>query len=96
MDWQAPTPPSRLQKERVGDDGADRGKCNRARDHVLWTMQQNAHEQAALCVRFDRNRVTAAAAAARHVIIPYNLSRHFSSPDELGLVVWIAMSARAW
>jgi hypothetical protein len=55
-------------------------------------MQQNAHEKAALCVRFDRNRI-AAAAAARHVIIPYNLSRHFSSPDELGLVVWIAMSA---
>ena len=35
-------------------------------------------------VRIDRNR-SCTATAARHVVIHYNLSRHFSSPDELGL-----------
>jgi hypothetical protein len=75
---------SGLQEQRVGDDGADRGKRQRTGDHVLRAMQQYPHREAALGFRFDRNR-TGATAAARHVVIPGNLFRHFSSPDELDL-----------
>src|ERR1700722_19155174 len=75
--------PSRLQEQRIGNDSADRGKRQRAGNHVLWTMQQRAHQKAALVLRFDRGR-SGATAAARHVVIPGDFSRHFSSPVSLG------------
>src|SRR6202035_5956021 len=78
--WVAP----RLQEQGVGNDGADGCKGQRARDHVLRTMQQDTHRQAALAVGIDRYRF-GATAAARHVVVSGNLSRHFSSPGELGL-----------
>ena len=45
-----------LQEQGVGDDGADGGKRQRARNHVFRAVQQDAHHQAALGVRFNRNR----------------------------------------
>jgi hypothetical protein len=75
---------SRLQQQGIADDGADRGKGQRAGHHVLRAMQQNAHREATL--RFDRNRI-GATAAARPVVIRCNLSRHVSSPD--GFDLWI-------
>src|SRR5260370_31185045 len=74
-----------LQEQRIGDDGADGCKSQRARDHVLRTAQQDAHEKSAL--GFDHNRLGATAAAARHLVIAGNLSRHFSSPEWVALVM---------
>jgi hypothetical protein len=75
---------SRLQKQRVGDDRTDRRKCQRAGNHVFRTMKQHALHEAALRVRVDRDRFcTRATTSARHVVLRI-LSRHFSSPGELG------------
>jgi hypothetical protein len=48
-------------------------------------MKQNAHYQAALGLRLDRDRASAST-AARHGIFLGNFPRHFSSPDGFGLV----------
>jgi len=55
----------RLHEGRIRDDGADRRKGQRARDQILRAVQQNAHRKIALFACLDRNRVGAAAAAAR-------------------------------
>src|ERR1700689_2133885 len=85
----------RLQEHRIGDDRAGGGEGHHACHQIFRAMEQDAHRQAALGIRFDRNR-TCAAPAARHVVIPGNVSRHFSSPDGAGSVVRIATPASAW
>jgi hypothetical protein len=55
-----------LQKQGIGDDGADGGYGEQARDRVLRAMQKNPHQQAAFFL--DRNG-PGAAASARHVIV---------------------------
>src|SRR6202035_5377787 len=78
--WRRMAP--RLQEQRVGDDGTDRGKGQRAGDHVLRAIQQDPHRKTTLGVRFNRSR---APTAPRLVVIFCNLSRHVFSPDGLGL-----------
>jgi hypothetical protein len=56
-------------------------------------MQQDAHHEATLSVRLDRNR-TRATAAARHLVIPCGFPRHFSSPDELCLFLCLFLGLR--
>ena len=75
---------SRLQKQRVGDDRTDRCKCQRARNHVFWAMKQDAHREAALRIRVDRNRSRIGTTTAARLVVLRNLFRHFSSPGELG------------
>ena len=55
-----------LEPQGVGDDGADRGGGEQSRNHVLRTVQQDAHQQAALFL--DRDCL-GAAAAPRHVVV---------------------------
>jgi hypothetical protein len=50
-------------------------------------VKQDAHRQATLFTGFDRNRT--GTTAGRGIILR-NPFRHFSSPDELGLVIRIA------
>src|SRR5258708_23736335 len=78
-----------LQEQRVGNDGADRCKRQCGGHCVFRTMKQNAHHKTAFGLRFDCNR-TRAATATRHVVIPSEFLRHFSSPDGLGLGLRIA------
>ena len=59
---------SGLQEQRVGDDGADRGKRQRAGNHVFRAVQQHAHRKAPLGLGFHGSRLRAAT-AARHVVI---------------------------
>src|SRR2546423_14216900 len=83
-----------LQEERIGDDGADSREGEPARDHILWTMHQDAHRKSAL--RFDRHSVRfTAAPATGHLIVARNLSRHFSSPGGFDRVMGNAMVS-AW
>src|SRR5205814_9933900 len=84
-----------LQEERIGDDGADSREGEPARDHILWTMHQDAHRKSAL--RFDRHRVRfAAAAATLHLIVVRNLFRHFSSTEGFDRVLGYALLDSAW
>src|SRR5205807_701620 len=84
-----------LQEQRIGDDGADGCEREQARDHVLWIAQQQAHEKSARGLRLDCSRFCTAAAAARHLIVACNLSRHFSSPEGFALVMGSAAPASA-
>ena len=83
---------SRLQEQRVGDDGTDRGNCQRARHHVFRTVQQNPQQQATLDVGFNRNRF-GTTPAAWGVVILGNSLRHFSSPEEVDPFVPVAAPA---
>ena len=81
---------SRLEEQRIGDDGDDRGKGQRAGARVLWAVQQDTHHEAALGLSLHRNRLRAASAATRHLFVIGNSSRHFSSPGKFGPLVRIA------
>ena len=85
-----------LQEQRIGDDRADGGSGQRARDHVLRAVQQHAHHESR-APRRPRSQPPArhGGGAARHLVIIGNLSRHFSSPDGLVLAVRIAAPASA-
>src|SRR5580658_5992667 len=83
----------RLQEQRIGDDAGDRGERQRARDHILRAVKQDAHRKTALAVSFHRSRGRATA-ATRHVVI-IDPVRHFSSPDEFGPAMAAAMPASA-
>src|SRR5437016_2762427 len=74
-------PPS-LHEDRVGDNGADGCKCDRARDRVFRTIKQNAHHETAFGGLFSCSR--AAATTAWSIAIQCNCLRHFSSPDGFG------------
>jgi hypothetical protein len=53
-----------LQEQRVGENGDDDGNRQRACQHVLRAVQQDAHGKSALLFRVDRNGLRATAAAA--------------------------------
>ncbi len=82
-----------LQEQGVGQDGADRCGRQQARDHVLRAVQQYPHGKATLGL--GCNRPGAPAAAARHLVIVFevNPSRHFSSPG--GVAVRMRNASRA-
>ena len=84
-----------LQEQRVGEDGADRGGSQQARNHVLRAVQQYPHGKATLGL--GCNRPGAPAAAARHLVIVFkvNPSRHFSSPGGVAVLMRYASRASA-
>jgi hypothetical protein len=57
--------------------------------------RKHAHHEAALLLHFNRSRLRAATAAARHLVIVVNTPRHFSSPDGLDPVIRIAAPVSA-
>jgi hypothetical protein len=70
-----------LQEQRIGNDSADGGRGQKARDRVLRAVQEDPHQQAAF-FGLDGSRL-GATAAARHLVVHCRLSRHFSSPDKV-------------
>src|SRR4051794_35850880 len=85
-----------LEKQRVGQDGADRGNRERPCQHVLGAVQQDTHGKSTLLLRLHCNGLRAPPTAARHrFVILDNPFRHFSSPDGLALVILTAAPASA-
>src|SRR3954452_25307912 len=85
-----------LEKQRVGQDGADRGQGERACQHVLRAVQQDTHGKSTLLFRLHRSDLRATAATARHLFVVLDHPfRHFSSPDGLALVILNAARASA-
>ena len=53
-----------LQEQRIGDDGGDRNKGQKARNRVLWAVQQDTQHEAALGLRFNHSRFRTATATS--------------------------------
>src|SRR5437764_3021977 len=81
-----------LEEQGVGENGADGSNRQRACQHVLRTVQQDAHCKSARVFSFDRNGLRTTA-AARHLVVLDDPFRHFSSPDGLALVIRTATPA---
>src|SRR5438270_11091966 len=76
--------PAGLEEQRIGDNGADRRDGDEAGQRVLGTVQENAHDEIALGLDIhDLGLGATTAARSRSVLC--RLSRHFSSPERVGL-----------